>query len=86
VPMQCASALRGNYPRTGLRSIHMAFGTGPNNNPKESEDRSNRPGRQNNPADNPNKKDRIRGEDDVLKDQEDFESEPLDEKEDVETE
>jgi hypothetical protein len=63
----------------------MAFGTGPNNNPRGSEDSTSRPDSQNNPADNPNKKDRVQGEDDALTDQKVFESEPQNEKEKVET-
>lgn len=63
----------------------MAFGTGDKNDGREPQDKFDRSDGKNNPTDNPNKKDRVRGEDDVLKDQEEFESEPLKKHEDVET-
>lgn len=63
----------------------MAFGNKNNNGGTKPQDRSNRTDDQNNPADNPNRKDRDRSEDDVLKDQGNFESEALNQDEEVET-
>lgn len=63
----------------------MGFGKTDKYGGTKPQDKSNRTDDQNNPADNPNRKERGRNEDEILKDQGDFEPGKMDQPDEVET-